>query len=155
MKNAIYLFLFCSVVAAGIQSCENTSIEFEGFSSEQVGFILSADSNKTWQRQSLLIDGQMQEISGCQENVQIKFQEETPENDNLVTYRVVPVNGCTEEIIFSGSWQVVAGPAVDTLYLQNNDTLLTRYISDLTSQRLEYFYQENAVRITEIFSALN
>lgn len=138
-------------------ACENTSIEFEGYSSEQVGFLLTADSSKTWQLQSQAIDGQQQQIDGCQQYLQLKFEIKRTEDgtDSLASRRVSPVDGCAEDIIFSGNWQVVAGPQVDTLFFQVNEMLLPRFITSLTSQQLEYYYLENDSRITETFVAID
>lgn len=157
MKNAFYLIFFSVLLVASLVSCEETSIEFEGYSSEQVGFLLSADSIKTWQLKSQAIDGQPQEITDCQQYLQMRFiiDDTEEETDSTATRRISPVDGCSEEIIFSGDWQVSAGSQVDTLFFQLEDVVLTRYITSLTSMRLEYYYLDNNSRVTEVFSAID
>ncbi len=154
MKRIFLIFIF-ALVLAGLLACEDTNIEFDGYSSRQVGFLLSGDSIKTWKRQALIIGGQSQEITDCQQNLHLTFEiiDTEDETDSIATQEILPLNGCAPETIFSASWQVAAGPQDDTLFFQLDDALLTRYISSLTSQRLEYYYLENNVRITEVFSA--
>lgn len=157
MKSFFNLFILALMVICGLQACEDTSIEFEGYSNEQVGFILSADSIKTWQRESLLIDGQPQDISNCQQYLQLIFEitkSEDGTTDSTAIERISPVDGCAEEIIFTGDWQVAVGPQVDTLFFIMNNNRMPRFITDLTSQRLEFYYVENQLRITETFSAI-
>lgn len=144
----IGVFIFFIAMA-----CEETTIEFEAFDSDQVSLLLvSSDSFKIWQREAILIDGQNQPLSGCDKHQQLKFQI-SEEGDSILTNSVLPINGCPAETLISGEWKVSAG-TVDTLIINSADTSIFRMINNITSRSLEYYYFQDNTRVTERFNSL-
>jgi hypothetical protein len=153
MKKRIFTVVSALLILLAVLSCEETTINFEGLDSNQTSLLLvSTDSFKIWQRETLFIDSQNQPLTGCDQYQQLKF-EISDEGDSIFTNSVSPLNGCPAETLISGQWKISAGP-VDTLVIFNSDTSVSRMINNITSRNLEYYYFENNSRVTERFISL-
>lgn len=141
------LFVWASALFLAVMgACSEIPQDVKVWDTNQVKYLLTKDSVKTWQRIARYENGQRVELDECLGQWELAFADTTDsKNKEVLSFRIkrssLACDSLADTVVWAGSWAVnQANPLDDTdtlIFYTNRDTLKDTLVYQIESIRTE------------------